>query len=120
MTFYMRNYESDEKFDISKFLNYVEGVYDVLDSPFLNRLQQLPTVQYYNVDDGYKEIDLIATSMYGDCTYAYLIQYYNNDLREVFPEGTVLNLFDAQDLEELFHDIATQSNLNPGNMYGDY
>ena len=120
MTFYMRNYESEEKFDISKFMNYVEGVYDVLDSPFLNRLQQLPTIRYYNVDVGYKEIDLIASSVYGDSMYAYLIQYYNNDLRETFPEGTILNLFDASDLEELFHEISTESNLNPNNMYGDY
>jgi hypothetical protein len=115
----MRNYESDEKFDISKFMNYIEGVYDVLDSPFLNQLKQLPTVKYYNVDIGYKDIDLIATSMYGDAMYAYLIQFYNNDIRETFPEGTVLNLFSATDLEELFHNIATKSNLSERNMYGD-
>lgn len=119
MTFYMRSYESEEKFDISKFMDYREGVYDVLDSPFLNQLKQLPTVKYYNVDIGYKEIDLIAASMYGDSTYAYLIQYYNNDVRETFPEGTVLNLFDPQDLEELFHKISTESNLEAQNMYGD-
>lgn len=120
MTFYMRNYESDEKFDISKFMNYVEGVYDVLDSPFLNRLKQLPTVKYYDVNIGFRDVDLIASSVYGDCTYSYLIQFYNNDMRETFPEGTVLNLFSATDLEELFHEISTESNLNPQNMYGDY
>ena len=120
MAFYMRNYESEEKFDISKFMNYIEGVYDVLDSPFLNQLKQLPTIKYYYVDKGFKEIDLIALSMYGDPTYAYLIQMYNNDMREIFPEGTILNLFDAQDLEELFHNVATRSNLSPNNMYGDY
>ena len=119
MTFYIRDYESDEKFDISKFMNYIEGVYDVLDSPFLNQLKQLPTVKYYYVDEGFKEIDLIASSIYGDAMYAYLIQYYNNDVRETFPEGTVLNLFSAIDLEELFHNIATKNNLESSNMYGD-
>lgn len=119
MTFYMRNYESDEKFDISKFMNYIEGVYDVLDSPFLNQLKQLPTIKYYYVDEGFKDIDLIASSIYGDSTYAYLIQYYNNDVRETFPEGTVLNLFDATDLEELFHNIANESNLEARKMNGD-
>ena len=119
MTFYMRNYESEEKFDISKFMNYIEGVYDVLDSPFLNQLRQLPTVKYYYVDLGFKEIDLIAGSMYGDPMYAYLIQFYNNDVRETFPEGTVLNLFSATDLEELYHDIASKNNLKASNMYGD-
>ena len=115
----MRHYESDEKFDISKFMNYVEGVYDVLDSPFLNQLKQLPTVKYYNVDIGHRDVDLIALSIYGDAMYAYLIQFYNNDMRETFPEGTVLNLFSATDLEELYHTIATQKNTTIGNMYGD-
>ena len=119
MTFYMRNYESEEKLDISKFMRYEEGVYDVIDCTFLNQLKQLPTSQYYYVDRGFKEIDLIAASVYGDSTYAYLIQFYNNDLREVFPEGTILNLFDLQDLEELFHNVAVHSNLNLQNMYGD-
>lgn len=119
MTFFMRNYESEEKFDISKFMNYVEGVYDVLDSPFLNQLKQLPTVKYYYVDKGFKEIDLIALSMYGDATYAYLIQFFNNDMRTIFPEGTVLSLFDAQDLEELYHRVATESNLSQSSTYGD-
>ena len=119
MTFYIRNYESEEKFDISKFMNYIEGVYDVLDSPFLNQLKQLPTVKYYYVDLGFKEIDLIAASVYGDSTFAYLIQFYNNDVRETFPEGTVLNLFSATDLEELYHNIANKNNLKESNMYGD-
>lgn len=119
MTFYIRNYESEEKFDISKFMNYIEGVYDVLDSPFLNQLKQLPTVKYYYVDLGFKEIDLIAASVYGDSTFAYLIQFYNNDVRETFPEGTVLNLFSAADLEELYHSIANKNNLKESNMYGD-
>ena len=115
----MRNYDSEEKFDISKFMNYIEGVYDVLDSPFLNQLKQLPTVKYYYVDDGFHEIDLIAASAYGDPMFAYLIQFYNNDVRETFPEGTVLNLFDPSDLEELFHAISTQSNMTSANLYGD-
>jgi hypothetical protein len=110
MTFYIRNYTSEEKYDISKFMNYVDGVYDFLASPFLNQLSQLPTVQYYNVDDRFKEIDLIATDAYGDPFYAYLIQYYNNDFRDSFPEGTKLNLFSAADLEILYHEISAGQN----------
>ena len=119
MTFYMRNYASDEKFDISKFMEYTEGVYDVLNSPFLNQLKQLPTVSYYEVNEGSREIDLIASEVYGDFSYAYLIQYYNGDVRETFPEGTKLNLFSPSDLEELYHDISTKSNLTDSSMTGD-
>ena len=108
MTFYMRNYSSEEKYDISKFLNYIEGTYDCVDSPFIAQLQQLPTVKYYNVDDGFKEVDLIASEEYGDTFFAYLIQYYNNDFRETFPEGTKLNLFSSRDLEELYYTLSAK------------
>ena len=43
MSFYMRNFTSEEKFDISKFLNFQDNIYDVIDSPFLCQLSQLQT-----------------------------------------------------------------------------
>lgn len=112
MTFYIRNYTSEEKYDIGKFMDYQEGVFDVIASPFLNQLSQLPTVQYYYVNDGFKEIDLIAQDAYGDPFFAYLIQYYNGDFRDTFPENTVLNLFSATDLETLYHEIVASQNLD--------
>lgn len=114
MTFYMRNFTSEEKFDISKFLNFENGVYDVLDSPFLQQLHELQTVDYYNVDDGYKDIDMIATDYYDDQFFAYLIQFYNNDYRDFFPEGTKLRMFSVDDLNELFYKLSVQSNINLG------
>ena len=111
MTFYMRNYTSEEKFDISKFMNFENDVYDVLNSPFLAQISQLPTVEYYNVDFGFKEIDLISSEKYGTPFFAYLIQFYNNDFRETFPEGTILNLFSLEDLNEIYYNLSTLSNL---------
>ena len=66
MTFYMRDYSSEEKFDLSKFIPFDNNVYDVINSPFLIKLSLLSTVDYYNVDEGYKDIDMIATDYYGD------------------------------------------------------
>lgn len=109
MTFYMRDFASEEKFDISKFLNFENDVYDVLDSPFLALLSQLPTVEYYNVNDGYKEVDLISSEKYGEPFLAYLIQFYNNDFRETFPEGTVLRLFSMEALNELYYTLSELS-----------
>ena len=111
MSFYMRNFTSEEKFDISKFLNFEDNVYDVIDSPFLAQLSQLQTVDYYNVDEGYRDIDMIATDYYGDQFLAYLIQFYNNDFRTQFPEGTKLNMFSMEDLNELFYKLSVQSNI---------
>ena len=111
MSFYMRNFTSEEKFDISKFLNFEDNVYDVIDSPFLAQLSQLQTVDYYDVDNGYKDIDMIATDYYGEQFLAYLIQFYNNDFRTQFPEGTKLNMFSMNDLNELFYKLSVKSNL---------
>jgi hypothetical protein len=107
----MRNYTSEEKFDISKFMNFENDVYDVLNSPFLAQISQLPTVEYYNVDFGFKEIDLISSEKYGTPFFSYLIQFYNNDFRETFPEGTILNLFSLEDLNEIYYNLSTLSNL---------
>ena len=109
MTFYMRDFTSEEKYDISKFLNFENDVYDVLDSPFLALLSQLPTVEYYYVDNGYKEIDLISSEKYGEPFLAYIIQFYNNDFRVTFPEGTVLRLFSIEDLNEIYYTLSTLS-----------
>ena len=76
------------------------------------QLKQLPTVEYYYVDNGFKEIDLISTEKYGDPFFSYIIQFYNNDFRESFPEGTVLRLFSIGDLNEIYHNLATLSNVN--------
>ena len=115
MYFYIRNFTSEEKFDISKFLDFQENVYDVINSPFLAQLSQLQTVDYYNVDEGYKDIDMIATDYYGDQFLAYLIQFYNGDFREHFPEGTKLSMFSIEDLNELFYKLYVQSNVEWNN-----
>ena len=112
MAFYMRDFKSEEKYDISKFLNFEQDVYDVINSPFLIQVQQLPTTEYYYVDNGFKEIDLISTEKYGDPFFFYIIQFYNNDFRETFPEGTILKLFSIDDLNEIYHNLATLSNTN--------
>ena len=105
----MRDFASEEKYDISKFLDFQEDVYDVIGSPFLAQLKQLPTVEYYNVNNGFREIDLISSEKYGTPFFAYMIQFYNNDFREVFPEGTVLNLFSPKDLIDLFNNLSMLS-----------
>ena len=114
MSFYIRDYSSEEKYDLAKFLNFENDVYDVLNSPFLSQINQLQAVDYYYVDNGYRDIDMIATDYYGDQFFAYLIQYYNGDFRTTFPEGTVLKMFSPDDLAEVFRNLSAQSNISNG------
>ncbi len=111
MSFYMRDFTSEEKFDISKFLDFENDVYDVIGSPFLAQLKQLPVKEYYYVNNGFKEIDLISSEKYGTPFFAYIIQFYNDDFRETFPEGTILKLFSSEDLNQIYYSLSLQSNL---------
>lgn len=111
MTFYMGDYTSEEKFDLAKFIPFEENIFDVINSPFLQKIADLSTIDYYHVDWGYRDIDMIATDYYNDQFLAYLIQFYNNDFRDHFPEGTVLRMFSLTDLNDLFHNLSIQSNL---------
>lgn len=114
MSFYMRNYTSEEKFDLAKFMDFQDNVYDVINSPFLSQLNQLSTIEYYDVDQhGCYDIDLIASDYYGDQFFAYLIQFYNGDFRDKFPEGTKLAMFSPDDLNELYYTLSAKSNTTP-------
>lgn len=115
MSFYIRNYTSDEKFDIAKFMNFTENTFDVIDCPFLTQLSTLSTEAYYEVNNGYRNIDEIASDYYGDQFLAYLIQFYNGDFRETFPEGTKLRMFSLNDLNDLYYALSAKSNLQEGN-----
>lgn len=109
MTFYMRNFTSEENFDISKFMNFENDVYDVIASPFLAQISQLPTVRYYYVNEGFHDIDMISTDVYDSPFFSYIIQFYNNDFRETFTEDTVLKLFSLEDLNELYYNLSEKS-----------
>ena len=106
MTFTVREYQSDEQFDLAKFMDFKVDCYDVINSPFLNAVRNLPTVGYYYVDDGYKEVDMISQEKYGSPYLVFLIQFYNSMFVETFPEGTRLNLFSLADLNKLYADLS--------------
>lgn len=101
--------ESEERYDLIKFMPWKEDTYDVLNSPFLNGLSDLPLWRYYRVNEGFKDIDLISQDAYGTPVYSSLIQIYNGTTQEVFDEDTVLKLFNTDDLEQLY---ANMVNVN--------
>lgn len=104
--FLISNEATEERYALEKFMQFKGDAYDVLCSPFLDGLIKLPVWRYYRVDDGEKDIDMISYDAYGTLFYAWLIQYYNDTIDETFPEGTILNLFDENDLEELYKNIS--------------
>lgn len=103
--FITANYASEERYDLAKFMEFKGDSYDALNCPFLIGLKKLPVWRYYRVDEGYKDIDLIAHDAYGSMFYAYLIQFYNDTIEETFSEETVLKLFNIEDLDDLYNDL---------------
>ena len=103
--FTMRTYQSDETYDLAKFMNFVEDVYDVIDCPFLLKLKYLPLQRYYYLTAHYRHIDLISQDAYAPPFFTFFIQYYNDTDKIVFDEEDKLNLFASEDLISLFHEM---------------
>lgn len=104
--FSIRTYQSEETYDLAKFINFVDDVYDVINCPFLIKLKELPTYRYYKVSEGYKDIDMISQDVYDTPFFTFFIQYYNDTDKVVFDEEDKLNLFSKEDLISLFHQIS--------------
>jgi hypothetical protein len=104
--FSIRTYQSEETYDLAKFINFVDDVYDVINCPFLIKLKELPTYRYYKVSEGYKDIDMISQDVYDTPFFTFFIQYYNDTDKVVFDDEDELNLFSKEDLISLFHQIS--------------
>lgn len=104
--FTMRTYQSEETYDLAKFMNFENDVFDVINCPFLLKLKELPTYRYYKIKDGYKDIDMISQDVYGTPFFTFFIQYYNDTDKIVFDEDDELNMFASEDLLELFHQMS--------------
>jgi len=108
--FSIRSYSSEEEFDIAKFMQFDTDVYDVINCQMLTKLKDLPVSKYYKVNEGFREIDLISSHVYGDPFFAYYIQYFNDISEDTLPEDTVLKLFSIEDLNNLYYDLLSQEN----------
>lgn len=104
--FTMRTYQSEETYDLAKFMNFENDVFDVINCPFLLKLKELPTYRYYKIKDGYKDIDMISQDVYGTPFFTFFIQYYNDTDKIVFDEDDELNMFAPEDLLELYHQMS--------------
>ena len=99
--FKVRQYTSEEQYDIAKYLDFRGDVYDVINSPFLRGLKELPVEKYYPVESGNEDLDIISENNYGTAFLAFHIQFYNDLTKDYAEEGTVLKMFSLTDLNSL-------------------
>jgi len=106
MSFTIRSYSSEERYDLGKFMDFSIDCYDVINSPFLNKIKSLPVANYYDVNSGYKDIDMISQDVYNTPFFSFLVMYYNDLTLETVPEDTKLKLFSLTDLDELYFNLS--------------
>ena len=106
--FGVRNYYSNEEYDIGKYLDFKVDVYDVVNSPFLEGLRKLPVERYYVVENGNEDLDVISQKFYSTPFLAYQIQFYNDLENMTILEGTMLKLFSLDDLNKLVYELYTK------------
>lgn len=103
--FRVRDFSSNEQYDIAKFLDFRVDVYDVISSPFLVGLSALPCVRYYTAENGDEDLDKTSQNFYGSPFLSFHIQYYNNMTSNYIKEGQTIRLFNLEDLNQLCNNL---------------
>lgn len=114
MTFYVDlEYESKEKYDIAKFLEFNVDNHDPLTSYFLDEIIKLPVIGKYTVQTEQYKPTLISYDIYQDISYWWILMVYNNifDVKKL-TTNTVLNYFSKSDLDDLYFSLKSRQVLN--------
>ena len=107
-----QNVRSEERYDMRKFMEWVDGTYDVLGSYFLEELRKLPIVGVYRIELNPFRPDLVAYDIYGDPQYWWLLMEYNGWIDwNSMPLGATVNFFHLSNLEDLFFSLSSKQQL---------
>jgi hypothetical protein len=102
-----------DRYDISKFIEYLTDNYDPMTSYFLNEVRKLPNQSSYVVTSSENRIDLISYEIYGDVQYWWILLVYNNLIEpENIPGGTLLLYPSLSDLEQFLFTLKTLESAN--------
>lgn len=90
------------RFDIVKFIEFVGDNYDPLNSFILNNIKRLKSIGQYSIISE-KRPDLISSILYGDTQYWWLIMLYNDiyDISDLVA-GKIINYPSQQALENFY------------------
>jgi hypothetical protein len=99
-------YESDERYDIAKFMNYENNEYDPVTSRFLEELVKLPIAGTFKISYEEYRPDLISYKIYKDTQYWWILIEYNKLMSfEDLTAGIEINFPSLTDLEELYFNL---------------
>lgn len=92
-----------DRYDLSKFTQYVGGTNLTINSYFLYKLKQLNTTGYFRVRQERHRADTISYIIYNGIESLWWLILYYNDISDwrLCTSGTTLKLFSLSDLESL-------------------
>lgn len=95
-----------DRFDLQKFVEFKENVYDYLDSYFINKVQKLPVFGTTQVQIEENRPDLLSYRIYGTVKFWYILLVFNGMVSplEVY-EGQTINYPKVDDVEELYFSL---------------
>jgi hypothetical protein len=101
-----------DRYDLQKFVEMNENVYDYLDSYFINKLTELPVFGKTFVQIEEDRADLLSYRIYGTVKFWYLLLIYNGMISPFdLVEGQEINYPRIEDIEELYFSLnALQKN----------
>lgn len=68
------------RYDLQKFVEMKDGVYDVIDSYFLFELYNLPVKGFIEAINEYRRPDLLSYYVYGDVQYWWIMMAFNHEM----------------------------------------
>ena len=98
------DYQGFPKYLLGRFCEYLDDLYDIIPSYFLQKLRELPPKVYLTItpDIEYRP-DLLSYQLYGDVQYWWLLLFYNDLISfEDLVAGLEIKYFNLVDLESLY------------------
>ena len=110
--FYLNLEKKKERYDISKFMEFMENEYDILSSYFITKIKELQPIGVFKVSlvEEYRP-DLLSYKAYEDTQYWWILLQYNNILSfEDITLNKEIKFPSISAIEDLFFILKTTEN----------
>lgn len=112
MHFYDVEGDYKKQYDMGKFLPFVTGFSDVLQSYFFENLRSIPAQGKWQIQNGAGDPQLISYEIYGDTQYWWLLMAFNDVVSlDELTVGRVLVYPSLSEMTSLFFDLKARERL---------
>jgi len=107
--YYINSELETNRFDLARFCEFKEGVFDDLDSYFLDALLKLPLAGAYAIEGEAVRPDALSVNLYGSTQYWWILLVYNGMVsHEELTIGKTIFYPSLDQLETLYFELNSQ------------